>query len=125
MKTHATQVQPHKVHQLKTWPMYFTALRQGSKTFELRENDRQFKVGDTLQLREFDPCVRCWGTGREWDNGDKIECFCTLTRTPKGRYTGHVLWYTVTYVLAKHAGLVEGYVILGIKLLQLRSRKPT
>ena len=26
----------------------------GSKTFELRENDRNFHVGDTLMLREYD-----------------------------------------------------------------------
>lgn len=43
------------VHHLKTWPLYFQAIERGDKTFELRRNDRDFKVGDTLILQEWDP----------------------------------------------------------------------
>jgi hypothetical protein len=42
-------------HELKTWPKYFAAVRSGQKRFEIRRNDREFKVGDILVLREFDP----------------------------------------------------------------------
>ena len=42
-------------HELKTWPKYFAAVRSGQKRFEIRRNDRDFKVGDILVLREFDP----------------------------------------------------------------------
>lgn len=42
-------------HKLKTWPEYFAQLRRGEKTFELRENDRDFKVGDILELQEWKP----------------------------------------------------------------------
>lgn len=42
-------------HELKTWPKFFAALRSGSKTFEVRRADRNFRVGDTLILREWDP----------------------------------------------------------------------
>lgn len=37
-------------HILKTLAPYFDAVANGSKTFELRKNDRGFKVGDTLRL---------------------------------------------------------------------------
>ncbi len=44
-----------KVHQLKTWPKYFQAVKSGMKNFEIRKNDRDFKVGDFLELSEYDP----------------------------------------------------------------------
>jgi hypothetical protein len=44
-------------HELKTWPEFFAATRQGHKKFELRRDDRPegFQVGDELLLREWDP----------------------------------------------------------------------
>jgi hypothetical protein len=51
-------------HELKTWPDYFCALLDGSKTFEYRRNDREFKVGDVLRLREWEPTFQQY-TGRE------------------------------------------------------------
>ena len=51
-------------HDLKTWPEYFAAVLDGSKTFELRSNDRGFSVGDLLRLREWDPETSAY-TGRE------------------------------------------------------------
>jgi len=43
------------IHDLKTWPQYFARLVDGSKTFEVRKDDRGYQTGDTLVLREFDP----------------------------------------------------------------------
>lgn len=43
------------VHDLKCWPPHFAAVRDGFKPFEVRKNDRDFRVGDTLRLWEFDP----------------------------------------------------------------------
>lgn len=51
-------------HELKTWPEYFQAVSDGTKTFEHRVNDRGFKVGDTLYLREWNPATSAY-TGRE------------------------------------------------------------
>ncbi len=42
------------IHALKTYPEYFEKVRSGEKTFELRENDRDFREGDYLALNEWD-----------------------------------------------------------------------
>lgn len=42
-------------HDLKIWPQYFKAVRSGLKTFELRKNDRDYKVGDSIYFREWNP----------------------------------------------------------------------
>ncbi len=52
------------VHELKTWPVYFQAIVDRKKRFEIRFNDRNFKEGDTLILREFNPKQRHY-TGRK------------------------------------------------------------
>jgi ASC-1-like (ASCH) protein len=41
-------------HELKVWSEYMPDLINGKKKFELRFNDRDFKVGDTLLLRGWD-----------------------------------------------------------------------
>ena len=46
-----------KVHELKTLPVYFEAIKNGTKTFEVRKNDRNFQSGDMLLLREYDPAI--------------------------------------------------------------------
>lgn len=57
-------------HELKIWPQYYQRVKEGSKTFEIRENDRGFQQGDSVVLREYDP--------------DSINA---TTKSPKG-YTG-------------------------------------
>lgn len=42
-------------HELKIWPQYYCRVEDGSKTFEVRENDRGFQPGDIVKLREWDP----------------------------------------------------------------------
>ena len=41
------------IHLLKTDPVYFKEIYEGNKTFELRVNDRDFKEGDIVVLREY------------------------------------------------------------------------
>lgn len=42
-----------KTHRLKIDSKYFDAVRYEVKTFEIRKNDRDFQVGDTLLLSEY------------------------------------------------------------------------
>lgn len=62
------------VHELKIWCEFFEAVIKGFKTFEIRKNDRNFKVGDILLLMEYD------------HKNDK--------------YTGRVKDYEVTYIMS-------------------------
>lgn len=43
------------IHELKTWPDFFRDVADGRKKFEIRKDDRDYKVGDLLRLKEYDP----------------------------------------------------------------------
>jgi len=43
-----------KHHELKILPIYFQAVQEGRKTFEVRKNDRNFQNADTVTLKEWD-----------------------------------------------------------------------
>lgn len=53
-----------KTHKLKCWPEPFEAMLNGLKPFEIRRNDRDFKVGDVLIIQEWRPADEQY-TGRE------------------------------------------------------------
>ena len=78
------------IHKLKLNAAYYEDSASGIKTFEIRKNDRDFKVGDILELREY-----VW-SGLEG----------------KGAYTGSVHWTVITYILDDEEYLYEGYVCL-------------
>jgi hypothetical protein len=78
-------------HDLKVWSSYFESLLDGTKNFEVRFNDRGFKSGHYLRLRE-------------WLNNE---------------YTGRELTKRVTYVLQGGLfGLEAGYVALALAAKQ-------
>ena len=84
-------------HELKTWPSFFAAVADGSKTFEVRFNDRDFAVGDQLCLRE-------------WDPPHGLACL--------GRYTGAQIFVSVTYVLpGGRFGIDASTVVMGITVV--------
>lgn len=78
-------------HNLKTWKSFFEAVISGEKSFEMRKNDRGFKVGDTLNLIEVDP-----------EN--------------EMRPTGRTCQKEITFILSdRQWGLEPGYVVLSLK----------
>jgi hypothetical protein len=42
-------------HTVKSWPRFFDPILLGTRTHELRRNDRAYAVGDLVELREYDP----------------------------------------------------------------------
>jgi hypothetical protein len=74
---------PPAIHELKTWPEYFDAVRDGRKTFEIRRNDRGFKVGDVLVLQEFDPETQKYS--------GEMASFCVTYLTDFGQTAGNVV----------------------------------
>lgn len=43
-------------HILKSWPEFFEPIRSGMRSFDLRQDDRHYHAGDTVVLREWEPC---------------------------------------------------------------------
>ena len=80
------------IHKLKLNSDYYSDSAIGVKTFEIRKNDRNFKVGDILELREW-----------VWSAIDG-----------KGAYTGNVHWKIITYILEDEAFLTKGYVCIAV-----------
>ncbi|MCE9980054.1 DUF3850 domain-containing protein [Leclercia adecarboxylata] len=78
-----------KTHNLKIWPEYFAAVRDGIKRAELRWNDREYQAGDILDL--------C-----EWDQNEEV-------------FTGEYISVNVTHV-AELGQWMPGYVLLSIAL---------
>lgn len=83
------------IHELKIWPQYYCRVADGTKTFEVRNNDRGFQPGDKVILREWDPAVvESLPFGPMGD-----------TVVEHGRYTRNYLEFLVGYVFpidAKH-----------------------
>lgn len=49
-----------RVHELKSWSRFFRPVAAGERTHELRRNDRDYRVGDRLRLREYDAGSRTY-----------------------------------------------------------------
>src|SRR2546430_307176 len=43
------------IHELKADPDYFERLADGTKTFDIRRDDRGYQAGDALVIRPYDP----------------------------------------------------------------------
>lgn len=78
-----------KIHTIKIAPKYLNAVVAGQKKAELRKNDRNYKVGDVLLLKE-------------WKHG---------------RYTDREWAAVVTYVLPVNEVItdVDNWVVLSIR----------
>jgi len=98
-----------KSHEIKCWPEYFEKIADGTKTFECREDNRTYGVGDELNIREWEPLRQdphC--EVHHYHMGDG-HCTCY----EKGSYTGKQVVRYVTYL-----GLREGYVCMALSANQ-------
>lgn len=79
-------------HELKILPEFFEAVSSREKSFEIRKNDRNFKVGDWLILKE-------------WDN-------------EKEKYTGREVKRYVSYIFygTEDFGLHPDYCVMSLKM---------
>ena len=77
-----------KIHELEITPSYFEDVVRERKKFEVRKNDRGYKIGDYLRLREYD--------------------------TEYQIYTCREVVVKIIYMLENFVGLKENYVVLGI-----------
>lgn len=86
-----TNAKVAREHHLKTVEPHFGALYAGHKTFELRKDDRDFKVGDRLILHQY--------------NAEKKH-FC-----------GPKVYTIISHILrdAPEFGLMPGYCLLSLK----------
>lgn len=89
-----------KIHELKCEPEYFRSVLDGLKNFEIRKDDRDFRQGDELLLKEFIP-------KDYWDPCDPKQ----------DEYSGRILHRRIVYLIRNFEGLTPGYVILGLKKL--------
>ena len=86
-------------HGLKIAPAYFDAVRNDIKRAEVRIDDRDYKVGDTLHLREY--------TGRDSEGNDQ--------------YSGRYVDVKVTHILRHDDlpdGIPYGYAVLSVEVVE-------
>ena len=95
------QVRESVTHELKCHPEPFQAVKQNEKRFEFRKDDRDYRVGDNLHLRE-------WMPGSGWDNDGGNE----------GDYTGDECHRRVDYIIREGFGIPKGYCIMSLALLK-------
>lgn len=80
-----------KVHQIRLSSKYFDDVCSGIKSFEFRKNDRNYKVGDILEMTEF----------------------------KDGKNTGRTVRVIVTYFLDGFTGMEDDYCIMAIKVMSV------
>lgn len=80
-------------HNLKMTPEFFEAVKKGKKTFEIRLNDRDYKIGDRIILKEYQ----------------------------SKKYTGREIIGQITYITDYEQK--EGYIVFSFKKISITSRK--
>lgn len=93
-----------RIHDLKTWPSHWRSVRDGTKTFEVRKNDRDFALGDVLRLRLWDPCSGSYVNERNFPCGEDQSPF--------------VMAQIVFILSGGRDGIPESHCVLGIRLIK-------
>ena len=77
-------------HKLKITQPFFDDVKNGIKKFELRRNDRNFKVGDEVYLQEYDMVHHL--------------------------FSGEEVYVKIIYVLENRIGLEDDFCIFGFEI---------
>lgn len=80
-------------HKLKIVQPYFERCWKGTKTFEVRINDRDFQTGDNVFLQEYD---------------EKSQT-----------YTGREIRGQITYVLKEYSAIAPEYIVFSYHVIEL------
>ena len=104
------------IHEVKCWPRFFNALLDGSKPFEVRKNDRPYRVGDILAVNEYVP-----DSEDPYDDFGQLPLSKDERRVNTGRYSGRGALFEITYVLEDKEFCRERMVILGVKRMNIES----
>lgn len=78
------------IHELKCWPESLDPLFKGLKSFDVRKNDRNFKPGDLVVFKEWEPKIKSYS----------------------GRWVRKRINYMITGTIAPSHGLATGYCVL-------------
>lgn len=89
------------IHEIKCLKEFFEEIIVGDKTFEVRKNDRDYKIGDYLAINEVVE-----------DLLEDDDCLLV--------YTGRSALFKITYILDNTQYTKPGYVILGIAPCHIR-----
>ena len=85
-------------HELKIWPRFLAQVLDGSKPFEIRCNDRNYRVGDYLRMHEWDPQTKQFG-------GTRVTVL-------------------VQSLVTNHLGLTPGYCVMGTQITKVEENVP-
>ena len=77
------------IHVLKCWPKYFEELFSGKKTFDIRRNDRDYKVGEFLDIKEWCPTTE--------------------------KFSGRSVFFKISHTTAEPKWVQKGYIGLSLK----------
>ena len=81
--------EPRKIHYIKCESTFFEDVINNRKPFEVRKNDRDYRAGDDMILKEWDKDLQ--------------------------EYTGVEDRVTIIYMLGNYPGIEPGYCVLGIE----------
>ena len=86
-------------HVLKTFPVYFDAIKRGEKNFDVRRDDRGFQKGDVLVFQRLNDEFAEWRVDTDLDGNVR-----------------HEIRKRIAYVLTGgQLGIEPGYVVMALK----------
>ena len=89
------------IHELKTVNIYWDAVAAGTKTFEVRRNDRAFQTGDVIVLTRTTECGHYDTRAQD--------------RHKDGDFAKSQISFRITYLLqGGQFGIDPGYCVLGL-----------